>query len=284
MTSPVAMDALPSPPIQGISIDIIMATPSPPRGLKRSSSVLVEDSQQGLPPLSLVDPVQQCLNMLNEEFDRLLAGLDKAKFVGILGGRGGKSISMPLTSKDRRELTWTKLFAELKERIVRYHRPQSRNDCWYIMVKQDETSGYPKWNIAAHGRDNRHLVHRILHFVQNPGSLETVRKTGHQVAHRCGRGRVNKDDERRLACINPFHTTLASQRVNLDHNGCRRSAAAWCPHRPRCIFTSRSGEYQPCRNETPTLEYPCHCETSCYPEEDGSSQNPIYLTPEDAGK
>jgi len=65
------------------------------------------------------------------------------------------------------------------------------------------------------------------------------------------------------ACINPHHLTLADPADNQDHKGCARSQAAWCPHRPRCLFTNDRGQWLPCRNTT-TRTPVCVCDRDCF--------------------
>ena len=74
---------------------------------------------------------------------------------------------------------------------------------------------------------------------------------------------------------------VAPSAVNKDHNFCRRSCAAWCPHTPKCIFTSDNGTFLPCRNAVP-LQHPCNCDNNCFGERvEEPTESPVELSPED---
>jgi Zinc-binding loop region of homing endonuclease len=151
-------------------------------------------------------------------------------------------------------------------KILVTNAPQTVRDCWFVEGGESDTSGYPVKKIARRGEANKWRLHRIMFFWSSPQFLPFASNSGRQVAHRCGQGRYDYQRGIKVSCINPHHMVLVSQMTNIDHNLCRRSCAAWCPHRPRCIFTNKEGRWLPCRNKIP-LQSPCICGKQCFPEE-----------------
>lgn len=202
------------------------------------------------------------IRMLDDHFSTLLRYTSPV-LIGELGGMAHNQIMMPRNAVDGRKLTWTKFSEEIKGKIV--NEPQTTDDCWMIKGIEGDTSGYPSKKITKSGERNKQRVHRIMYFWNYPEELN--QQQGKVVAHRCGRGRFDFEAGIERACINPYHLVHTDQRTNLDHDGCRRSCAAWCPHRPRCVFTDDEGRYLPCRNSVPMV-HPCVCEDGgCFPEE-----------------
>jgi Zinc-binding loop region of homing endonuclease len=155
----------------------------------------------------------------------------------------------------------------MTRKILVTNCPSTIQDCWFVEGGESDTSGYPVKKIAKRGEANKWRLHRIMFFWSSPQSLHSTSNLGLQVAHRCGRGRYDHHRGIRVSCINPHHLVLVPQTINIDHNLCRRSCAAWCPHRPRCIYTNEGGKWLPCRNKIP-LQSPCICGKRCFPEED----------------
>lgn len=176
--------------------------------------------------------------------------------------------SVHTTPRARTRTSTNTRSTQLKRKIHSGNEPLTVNDCWFVQGGESDTSGYPVKKIASRGERNKWRVHRLLFFVVNPALAPAAAPPAHQVvAHRCGRGRYDHARGISEACINPHHLVLVSQSVNLDHDKCRRSCAAWCPHRPRCVFTNDRGRWLPCRNAVP-LRHPCGCVESCFPEEE----------------
>ncbi|KAI4862837.1 hypothetical protein F4820DRAFT_450572 [Hypoxylon rubiginosum] len=195
-------------------------------------------------------------------FDSWLAALPAA-MIGTLGGTSSV-LQMPMQRADGRMLTWRKFAAELVNKISATNTPATTNDCWFVLGGEKDTAGYPIKKLSPRGSANKWPLHRIMFFLSEPGLLNYASSPEHTVAHRCGRGRYNFAIGIEVSCVNPHHLTLTSLQVNLNHNLCRRSCAAWCPHDPRCVYTNENGQYLPCRNAIP-LQYPCKCPKSCFP-------------------
>ena len=200
----------------------------------------------------------ECEALLRHEFDGWLKRLP-ASMVGLLGGNG-RQLMMPLQAVDGRALTWNKWVDELISKIV--NNPQSSEDCWLVKGYPGDTAGYPTKKLAARGNQNKWLLHRMTYFVMRPNDLGRLSE-GLHCSHRCNRGRFDYEKCILHACINPHHISLTTLAQNQDHKYCVRSMAAWCPHRPRCIYTDVDGRFLPCRNMVIRTEK-CLCGRDCF--------------------
>jgi hypothetical protein len=63
-------------------------------------------------------------------------------------------------------------------------------------------------------------------------------------------------------CINPNHLCWEKDQANKSRNRCVNGAAFYCPHEPKCIYTSLTGRYLPHRNGTRWEE--CTCTENCH--------------------
>ncbi|KAL1979164.1 hypothetical protein VTN96DRAFT_6609 [Rasamsonia emersonii] len=130
-----------------------------------------------------------------------------------------------LRSTDRQKATWEKLTVDLTNKIVRVNAPRTINECWFIHGSETDTARYPVNKLSSRGEANKWPLHRILFFLSSPGSLAGA--AGQQVAHLCGQARYDFSRGINISCINPYHLVQVAHQVNLDHNLCRRSCAAW---------------------------------------------------------
>ncbi|KAK9350384.1 hypothetical protein V1523DRAFT_420037 [Lipomyces doorenjongii] len=151
-------------------------------------------------------------------------------------------LKMPLYSADGRRRTWFKTI----DALTVQNSPQSIDDCW--LVRSNLPDGYVGVKLSADGSKNKWHLHQLTHILAHPHQWHTVNTRSNRtlfLAHRCSRGKAKHDG---LACINPYHTELTTQKTNEDHKGCRYGAAYLCPHQPRCIFTNKHGLIVPCRS------------------------------------
>jgi hypothetical protein len=63
-------------------------------------------------------------------------------------------------------------------------------------------------------------------------------------------------------CINPNHLCWEKDQGNKSRMRCVNGAAFYCPHEPKCIYTSSTGRYLPHRNGTRWEE--CTCTENCH--------------------
>lgn len=62
-------------------------------------------------------------------------------------------------------------------------------------------------------------------------------------------------------CVNPAHIIWEAPADNLRRNWCVFAAAGFCPHTPKCVFTTKDGVYMPHRNHLHYKGGPiCDCE------------------------
>lgn len=214
-------------------------------------------------------PTRRSAVMLKEHFRRWISKIDPQ----LVGPLDSKTVRAPVKDPDGRKLTWTKLTDNVVSKILQSDPdspPFDENDCWMVKQARGDTSGYIVRKFSDGGESNKQQLHRVLYMLKNPGEKARLEKeTGKLVlAHLCGRGRHDTKKGIDQCCINPFHLSAESQQRNLDRDRCRRSVAKLCPHRVKCVYTSRKGRKRQCRSNKDAIEYPCTCGHGCYEEEE----------------
>lgn len=135
---------------------------------------------------------------------------------------------------------------------IKEHITMMTKDCWlysgtikddgYVQVHFHElelsfkpTQGYRYFSLPG-GFNKPIFIHKWVCSLLYDG-LQYC-KTDIQAAHRC----------RNTSCFSPFHLKKATDVENKNDIGCRFGCAHYCPHEPKCIWTSVNGIWYLCRN------------------------------------
>lgn len=172
--------------------------------------------------------------------------------------KGKTKWTLPKVANDKRKATWEHVLRNLSRHISAVEKNQ---DCYLATFKDDKGDG----RYAMHKFGNVNIgVHRTAAVLAYPSRISDIDRAHDEdenvpnkdlvVAHRCANAK----------CCNPRHVAIVTQKENESHKGCRNGCAQLCPHTPKCIFVSKTGQYLPCLNKRymPSL---CLHKDVCHP-------------------